>query len=273
MSAKRFEGKRVIVSGCFSGMGEAAARILLDEGAEVHGFDYRDCALPLAWFHKVDLRDPRSIEAGVEALEGPFDALYNCAGLPQGAPSRDVMGVNFLGTRHLTEQLVPRIREGGSVTSIASTGGLGWSMRLPLLMELAAQPGFDAGMRWCEDHADAVSSGYVFSKEALIVWTMVQSYHLIRRGVRINCTMPGPTLTPMMAHFEANTPPGMLEAGTQPINRMASPAEQAAPLVFLGSSDASFMNGVTLPVDGGFTAGLATGQISYGSLTGEGAAS
>jgi NAD(P)-dependent dehydrogenase (short-subunit alcohol dehydrogenase family) len=52
-----YKNKRVIVSGCFSGMGEATAKILLDLGAEVHGFDYKDASLPLASFTKVDLRE------------------------------------------------------------------------------------------------------------------------------------------------------------------------------------------------------------------------
>src|SRR5690606_16008552 len=75
-----YKGKRVIVSGCFSGMGEATARMLIDLGAEVHGFDYKDVSLPLASFNKVDLRDPQSIEAGVAAVGGKIDALFNCAG-------------------------------------------------------------------------------------------------------------------------------------------------------------------------------------------------
>ena len=59
-----YAGKRVIVTGCFSGMGAAVAQILLDLGAEVHGFDYKNASLPLASFTNVDLRDPASIDVG-----------------------------------------------------------------------------------------------------------------------------------------------------------------------------------------------------------------
>ena len=99
------KGKRAVVSGCFSGMGNAAAKILLDLGAEVHGFDFRETDLPLASFNTVDLRDPASIEAGVKAVGGKIDILLNCAGLPGGGdkPPMDVMKVNFLGTRHVTD--------------------------------------------------------------------------------------------------------------------------------------------------------------------------
>ncbi len=51
-----YAGKRVVVSGCFSGMGEATARTLLSLGAEVHGVDFKDTALSLASFTKIDLR-------------------------------------------------------------------------------------------------------------------------------------------------------------------------------------------------------------------------
>ena len=65
-----YKGKRVIITGCFSGMGHAAAKLLLDLGAEVHGFDMKECDLPLASFTKIDLRDRASIEAGALGLTG-----------------------------------------------------------------------------------------------------------------------------------------------------------------------------------------------------------
>src|SRR3546814_2856127 len=61
-----YKGKRVVVSGCFSGMGEATAKLLLAHGAEVHGLDYKESKLPLASFTHVDLRDPASIDAAVQ---------------------------------------------------------------------------------------------------------------------------------------------------------------------------------------------------------------
>jgi len=102
-----YENKRVIVSGCFSGMGEATARQLLDLGAEVHGLDFKESSLELASFTQVDLRDPATIDAAVAGIGGKVDALFNCAGLPQTAPPMDVMKVNYAGTRYLTEQVLP----------------------------------------------------------------------------------------------------------------------------------------------------------------------
>jgi NAD(P)-dependent dehydrogenase (short-subunit alcohol dehydrogenase family) len=263
-----YKNKRVIVSGCFSGMGEATARLLLKEGAEVHGLDYKDSALDLASFTNVDLRDPASIDSAVGKIGGKVDALFNCAGLPQTFPPMDVMKVNFAGTRHLTEKVLPLMSAGGAIASISSNGGLGWSRRIPVLMQAIGIEGFDPFMKWCEENAETVREGYSFSKELVIAWTMLRSQTLIKQGIRINCTMPGPTQTPMMAHFESASKASVLEAAAQPINRRSTPDEQAGPLVFLNSDVASYVNGLCFYVDGGFMAGIATGQIDLRTLMG-----
>jgi NAD(P)-dependent dehydrogenase (short-subunit alcohol dehydrogenase family) len=267
-----YKGKRVIVSGCFSGMGEATARILLDLGAEVHGFDYKDCALPLASFTKVDLRDPASIEAGVAALGGKVDALFNCAGLPGGGafPPIETMKVNFIGTRHLTDCVLPLMGPGSAIASIASTGGLGWSRRIPVHMELMMTQGFQGALEWSEAHMDQVAEGYAFSKEAVIVWTQFMGAQLIKRGIRINCSLPSPTQTPMMATFHATSGKAIVDAAAEPLGRYTTAAEQAGPLVLLNSDAAGVVNGVVLPVDGGFMGGLATGQVDISKMMGGG---
>lgn len=262
-----YKGKRVIVSGCFSGMGEATAKILLDLGAEVHGFDYKDSTLPLASFTKVDLRDPASIEAGVAAVGGKVDALFNCAGLPNGAfDPMDVMKVNFIGTRHVTDCVVPLMGNSGAIVSIASTGGLGWSQRIPVHMELLMTQGFQGALDWCDAHMDQVGEGYAFSKEAVIVWTQFMGAQLIKKGIRINCSLPSPTQTPMMAHFHEQSGKDIVDAAAEPLGRYTTPAEQAGPLVLLCSDAASVVNGVVLPVDGGFMGGLATGQVDISKM-------
>jgi len=178
-----YKNRRVIVSGCFSGMGEATARMLLDLGADVHGVDYKQCILPLASFTQIDLRDPASIDATVEKIGGKIDALFNCAGLPNTAPTLDVMKVNFLGTRHLTEAVLRRMQEGAAIASISSTGGLGWSQRLATNMELVSTKTFEEGLKWCEAHSEVLGDGYGFSKEAVIVWTQF-SASLFRKTSR-----------------------------------------------------------------------------------------
>jgi NAD(P)-dependent dehydrogenase (short-subunit alcohol dehydrogenase family) len=70
----------------------------------------------------------------------------------------------------------------------------------------------------------------------------------------------------MMKEFESATPMSVLDAAMQPINRRSTPDEQAGPLVFLNSGWASYVNGVVLPVDGGFMGGVATGQVDMSAL-------
>ncbi|HMK87993.1 MAG TPA: coniferyl-alcohol dehydrogenase [Steroidobacteraceae bacterium] len=263
-----YKGKRVVVSGCFSGMGEATAKLLLSLGAEVHGLDYKDSKLELASFTRTDLRDPHSIDAAAAKIGGKLDALFNCAGLPQTFSPLEVMQVNYIGARRLTEQLLPSMSAGSAVVSISSTAGLGWSRRIPLLMGLIQIDSYEGAVDWCRGNADTVREGYSFSKEVLIVWTMLNATRLIKRGIRMNCTLPGPTQTPMMAQFESASQASVIAAATQPINRRSTPEEQAGPLVFLNSDAASYINGVALAVDGGFLGGIATGQIDPRSLMG-----
>lgn len=267
-----YQNKRVLVSGCFSGMGEATAKLLLELGAEVHGLDYKETRLSLASFTKVDLREPAAIDAAVARIKEKtgvrVDALFNCAGLAQTSPPIEVMKVNYAGTGRLTDKVLPLMGPGGALASIASTADLGWSMRIPMLMELARIDSFESIVKWCEAKLDTVGDPYSFAKEALIVWTMSTSTSLIKRGIRINCTLPGPTETPTMKEFEAVASASIIEAATRPINRRSRPEEQAAPLVFLNSDAASYMNGLALPVDGGFLGGIATGQIDPRSISG-----
>ena len=263
-----YAGKRVIVSGCFSGMGEATARTLVSIGAEVHGIDYKQTALSLASFTNVDLRDPASIDTAVAKIGGPVDALFNCAGLPQTFPPLEVMKVNFLGTKYLTEKVIPLMRPGSAIASISSTAGLGWSRHVPLLIELISQPDYATALKWLEAHPDEVREGYSFSKELITVWTMFVSSKLIKQGIRINCTLPGPTETPMMKDFLSATPETVIDAATQPINRRSTALEQAYPLIFLNSDLASYVNGVVFPADGGFMGGVTTGQVDIRAMMG-----
>jgi NAD(P)-dependent dehydrogenase (short-subunit alcohol dehydrogenase family) len=263
-----YKGKRVVVSGCFSGMGEATANLLLDLGAEVHGLDFKDSALPLASFTKIDLRDPESLEAAATKIGGRVDALFNCAGLPGGGafPALDTFKVNFAGTRHLTESVLPLMGTGSSIVSVASTGGLGWSRRIPVHMELMQTKGFEGAAAWAVAHTDQVAEGYAFSKEAVIVWTQYMCAQLIKKGIRINCTLPSPTQTPMMDTFQATAGKEVIDAAAEPLGRYSTASEQAGGIVLLGSALSGIITGVVLPVDGGFMGSLATGQIDISKM-------
>lgn len=261
-----YKNKRVVVSGCFSGMGEATARLLLGLGAEVHGLDYKDSALDLASFTRMDLRDSSSIDAAAARLDGKIDALFNCAGVPSTFAPIDVFKVNYIGPRRLTDLLAPKIAEGGAIACIASTAGFAWARRIPLLKELVSIAAYEDAVAWCEERLKGGEDAYTFSKETIIVWTQQTAASLIKRGVRMNCILPGPTATPFMEQQSTITPDAAIDVFTQPINRRSTPEEQAWPLVFLNSDAASYVNGVALPVDGGFVGAVATGELDLAKL-------
>jgi NAD(P)-dependent dehydrogenase (short-subunit alcohol dehydrogenase family) len=265
-----YEGKRVAVVGCASGMGEATARELVRLGAEVHGADVHPSPVELASFLPCDLREPDSITAAVEGIGGTVDAVFNCAGLPGARfPALDVMKVNFMGTRFWTELWLPRMSEGGAIVSISSTVAFRYADRLEVSLDLVAQEGFAAGVAWCEGHPDVVGDGYAFSKEALIAWTMASSSALAERGLRINCTSPAPTQTPMMDVFEEHNNPLAIDVFALPAGRRSTSEEQALPLVFLNSGAASYISGHNLVVDGGFTGSVESGRLDVMALVTE----
>ncbi len=255
-----YAGKRVVVTGCASGMGKATARLLLDLDAEVHGLDRQDSDLPLAAFHRIDLCDPASIENAAAALDGSFDALFNCAGLAPPFSVTDIMKVNFIGTRALTEALLPRLAQGAAIGSIASTAGMGWSRRIPVHKQLIATPTYQAALAWVAANPTEVAEGYSFSKEAVIVWTMQEAQKHVERRIRVNCIMPALTHTPMMTdQIAVNTSPEMMEQVVLPWGRPAKPEEQAFMLVMANAPAASFLNGAAINVDGGRMAKLVLG--------------
>jgi len=102
-----FTGERIAVGGCYSGIGAATARLLVENGAEVYGFDLKTNDLALASCASVDFRGPASIDAAVGKRDGKIDAVINCTGIAPGRPPLDLMRVNFIGTRHFTRRWRP----------------------------------------------------------------------------------------------------------------------------------------------------------------------
>ena len=249
-----YPGKQVIVTGAGSGIGQATARVLAGLGARVIGMDRNPLVPDGVSFVPVDLGDPRSIDGAVGGIDGQIDALFNCAGLAPTQPPLDVLRVNLLGTRHLTDRVAERMGRGGAIVSTSSNSGLGWARRLPELLELLDQRSFKEGLRWIEPRIGAIGNAYAFGKEALVVWTFQQSAILIARGIRINCTSPGAVQTPMLDEIEARVPAAVIDAVASQIGRRSTAEEQAWPLVMLNSDSASYINGADVPVDGGFAA-------------------
>ncbi len=251
MNSLNYKNKTVVVTGCYSGIGNALCRLLPDLGAEVIGIDIRRPSLPLASFHAADFRDQSSLLEAQARITGPVHALFNCAGLGPSHPPGDVLRVNFLAARVLTESLIPRMEAGAAIASIGSIGGLAWPQHLASALEFLAIESADEALDWYAIHGPVAKDAYCFSKELIAVWTRQCSASLIRAGIRINCSSPGATRTPMLDTIEASPTFSGMDVITRPSGRCSSPEEQAWPLIMLNSELCSYVNGADLAVDGG----------------------
>lgn len=267
-----YQGKRVVVMGCFSGTGEACARLLVDMGAEVHGADIKASPVELASFTEVDLKNPDAIAAGIASIGGKVDAVFNVSGLPQTFPGEDVVTVNFLGIRAWTEGWLPHLNPGAAIVSVSSLAGMGYLQRQPLLREIMAITDFAEARQYYLDRAAELGDPYTLSKELINTWTQVSAPELIARDIRINCTMPSPIDTPMLGEFRKIAGDAVLGAFAKAKGRYSTPEEQALPLLLLNSDAARFISGVCLPVDAGLAGGLATGVLNIQQMIADAAA-
>lgn len=258
----QYGGKVCAVTGAASGMGGATARILGELGAEVIGLDVVEIRQPLKQTLELDLMQESSIDAAVENLPTRVDCLFNCAGVP-GPPrfsALDTMTVNFVGLRHLTEAVLPRIPDGGAIASITSVAGMGYTKHLDKLNELLAISDFSEARAWCETNPET-ANGYLFSKECIIAYTQSRAAELAKRRVRINCLSPAPTDTPMMPAFYDQVSKEFMDEHFQaPVGRNATPEEMAEPLILLSSNASRFISGHNLFVDYGYVGSVTMGQ-------------
>lgn len=95
----------------------------------------------------------------------------------------------------------------------------------------------------------------------MLIWWTFYTARELAPSIRVNCTSPGPTDTPMMPSFEAYMGKEFMDAFPKPLGRNSTPEEQAHVLVFLNSDAASYLTGANVAVDGGFTAGMTTGTL------------
>jgi NAD(P)-dependent dehydrogenase (short-subunit alcohol dehydrogenase family) len=262
----QYEGKRVVVTGAASGMGAATVAILQDLGAEVTALDINDVTIEGVTSIRVDLSDEASIDAAVDAIEGPVDSLFCCAGLPTTAPGQLVMKVNFIGHRHLIESLVPEMPEGSSVGIISSAGGMGWQQSLDVINELLDTPDVASAVQWCSEHDVCDLNGYGFSKEALNAYTASRGVSLAEQGIRLNAINPGPTDTPMMPSFIETMGADFMASLPRPLGRNSTPEEQAWPLVMVNSPRQSYTAGSVIYTDGAFSSGLITNKLDFSAL-------
>ncbi len=262
-----YQGKRVVVNGAASGMGEATAKLLTEMGAEVHALDIKQVTVPVKRYIQTDLKQKQSIDDAVKQIPNDIHAIFCCAGVSNPPFSKmDVALVNFVAHRYLTESLLPKIHDNGAIAFISSQGGVAWRNRLDIIKKFLATKGFDGMRAWLEAN-EAINDGYDFSKQCVCTYVKTSVAELAKRGIRINCTMPGPTNTGMTAGFRDDgvvpkdapkydeKTKAQIEAVMdmiRPLNgRNASAEEQAEPLIFLNSNMARHISGVAFCVDFG----------------------
>jgi meso-butanediol dehydrogenase / (S,S)-butanediol dehydrogenase / diacetyl reductase len=255
MSAQRFEGKTVVLAGAGRGIGEAAARRFAREGAEVLLVARTETEVQAvvaaivgdggtAWAHSADVSDSGAVDGVVEdarARWGRIDVLVNCAGIDYDCPFLDlpeqewqrVLGVNLTGA-FLMAQRVARLMAGaggGSIVHISSIDAHG---------------------------ADGDQVAYNASKAGMLGLNRTMATELARHGIRSNVVSPGYTATPLTRQYvgEAMYAYMTSDFARIPQQRMATPDEVAAAILFLACDDAGAITGSELTVDGGTTANL-----------------
>jgi len=266
--AFKYDGKRVVVVGAATGMGNAAARLVQDAGAaELIALDIAAVDIAGATTGTINLADRASIEAAAAAVEGPIHALLSCSGVADGTPG--IEKINFLGHRLFIELLIDsgKLGKGATIGLISSAAGLGWDTdeHLAILKEYLAIEDFDAASEW------ALANGkgdYQWSKRAVNAYVATQAYPMLKRGIRINAILPGPTNTPL-AQANADT---WLTFGADYREDLgieaSTPEEQAYPLVFLCSDAGRSISGQTVISDAGlFASGLTDVFPSVSGIT------
>ena len=198
-------------------------------------------------------------------IGGQVDALFNVAGVSSGIgdPLR-VVTINFLGTRHFTESLIPLMPAGSAIASVSSLAASAYRENATITAGLLDTATMAEGIEWCERNPGPVADGggYRLSKEALILYGMANVGTLGAKGIRINCSAPGVTDTPILDQLRSAYGQEFLDSFQTPLGRAADPDEQAGVLVFLNSRAASYVTGQVIWVDGGAVAERVYGDVA-----------
>jgi NAD(P)-dependent dehydrogenase (short-subunit alcohol dehydrogenase family) len=251
-----FDGRVSFVTGAGSGIGQAMALKLAEGGATVVCSDINEQTAQataarveeLGAKAVVNALDTAEEEAVKEALAktcrdlGRLDVLMNNAGVA-GKDWERTTSINLSGVYYGLCHGCPIMAEqgGGAVINTASVAGLGALMRQQV--DYHNDPAAVGGV-----------SAYVASKHGVVGLTKQFAVAFGTAGVRVNAVCPGYIETPIIAERLADGGGREFLLDLHPIGRLGQPEEVAKVAAFLASDDASFVTGVAMPVDGGYSA-------------------
>lgn len=261
--AGRLKDKVAFITGAASGIGLATAKRFAEEGAKVFGADLNESAewgdveklVEVSGFSILDVTDEKAQTKAVDEIvkeHGHIDIVVTAAGIGAGGfvhmtelkEWQRVLDINLTGTMLSVKACLKSMikNRSGSIITVASVEGL----------------------EGCEG-----GSSYNASKGAVVMLTKNLACDYGRLGIRANAICPGFIETPM---FQATIINGLGAKRAEPIkfqhklNRWGKPEEIAGAALFLASEDSSFVSGVALPVDGGYTAGHQYGIAELAGL-------
>jgi NAD(P)-dependent dehydrogenase (short-subunit alcohol dehydrogenase family) len=241
----KLDNKVAVVTGGSSGMALESAKRFVEEGAYVFITGRRQEALDEAVRligrnvtgvrgDAANLDDLDRLFDTVKREKGRIDVLYASAGIGEGVPLGEItekhfdatFGLNTRGTLFTVQKALPLLSDGASIFMTGSVASL------------KGFPGY---------------SVYAASKAALHAFARGWLNELKARNIRVNVLHPGPIATPMQDQVLTEEAKRMFES-LIPRGTMGRPEEIAAAALFLASDDSSFVNGLELSVDGGFSA-------------------
>lgn len=255
--------KTLVITGGSSGVGNALVRRLVSAGHQVINLDVTAPSVAVSTFIHCDLAVESSISRALASIPDTVDGLVNVAGIARAIDPAKVISVNFLGLRLLTHELTNRLTPGGSIVSVSSIAGRDWKGRLDRIQPLLATRSMAEGLAWCESNRDGFARDpYTFSKRCVTAFTLQEAQRHAGQSTRINCVSPGGIDTPLTPQFEALMGKAQSDWTNAQTGRAATPDEiaEAIQMLLFGPR---WVNGVDLPVDDGYSAGIDSGWIDF----------